>query len=457
MCAAASPIRSVATLPQLNLHAAGLDIGASEIWACVPEGCAVRAVRGFAPFTADLHALADWLQACGVDPGAMESTGVFWIPVFEILEARGLRVYLVHARYIKKVPGKKTDVLDCQWIQQLHTYGLLHAAFRPDAEMAALRAYIRHRDTLMRYRSAHIQHMQKALHLMNIRLSQVLSDITGVTGLTIIRALLAGEHDPVQLAQYRNPRCARSEAEIAQALTGHYRDEHLFALRHAVERYDFYTAQIQACDAEIERKYTAFKPLVDLELQPLAPAQRRKRRPGNAPAFDLRTALYQVSGVDLTRIDGIDALTAQTVLSEIGLDMDRWPTVKHFTSWLGLAPHNAISGGKVLSRGTPKTSNRANTALRMAAQAVSRSQSAIGALYRRMRAKHGSAKANVATVHKLARLIYYLLKTRQQYVDPGQELYEARYRARALERLKRRAAKLGAQVVMPQPQAVNVS
>ena len=260
------------SLKQINLNAAGLDIGAAEIWTCVPEGRDKVSVRVFETFTVELHRLADWLEQCGIETVAMESTGVYWIPVYEILEARGLEVYLVNARHIKNVPGKKSDVLDCQWIQQLHTYGLLKASFRPEADMVALRAYIRHRDNLIRYRSAHIQHMQKALHLMNIQLTNVITDITGQTGLQIIRAIVAGEHDPVQLAQYRDPRCRSSEVEIAKALSGHYQPEHLFALKQAVELYDFYNQQLQACDAEIEGKYVAIKPVVDLDTNPLPPA-----------------------------------------------------------------------------------------------------------------------------------------------------------------------------------------
>jgi transposase len=274
-------------------------------------------------------------------------------------------VYLVNARHIKNVPGKKTDVLDCQWIQQLHTYGLLRASFRPAEEMCALRSYLRHRDNLIRYRSAHIQHMQKALDLMNLRLTNVISDITGQTGMQIIRAILAGEHDPVKLAQYRDPRCRSSQAEIAKALEGHYKPEHLFTLQQAVEGYDFYSRQIKACDVELESKYQTFKPQVDIETQPLPPAKKKPRRQATHPDFDLRLHLYQLTGVDLTQIDGLDALTVQTIISEIGLDMSKWPTVKHFTSWLGLAPHNDISGGKVLKSRTKKSKGRANLAFRL--------------------------------------------------------------------------------------------
>ena len=434
-------------LEQINFNAAGLDIGAAEIWACVPPNRDEQPVRCFDTFTVDLHALADWLEECGIETVAMESTGVYWIPIYEILEARGFEVNLINARHIKNVPNKKTDVLDCQWIQKLHTYGLLQASFRPVEEMCSLRSYLRQRDNLIRYRSGHIQHMQKALHQMNIQLTNVISDITGQTGMQIIRAIVAGEHEPVKLAQYRDPRCRSSQSEIAKSLEGHYKAEHLFALQQALEGYDFYTQQIKACDLEIEQKYRAFKPQVDIEEEPLPPARKKSRRQATHPDFELRSYLYQMSGVDLTQIDGIDALTAQTIIGEIGLDMSKWKTVKHFTSWLGLAPHNDISGGKVLKRKTKKTDNRANTALRIAAQSAGRSQSALGGFYRRMRAKHGSPKAITATAHKMARMVYHMLKYRVPYIDPGQDYYEQKYRDRVIKNLQRKAQELGMQLV----------
>lgn len=435
------------SLKQLNLNAAGLDIGAAEMWACVPEGRDERSVRMFGTFTPDLHTLAEWLAQCGVSTVAMESTGVYWIPVYEILEERGFEVYLVNARHIKNVPGKKTDVLDCQWIQQLHTYGLLQASFRPSEDLCALRAYVRQRDNLIRYRSAHIQHMQKAMHLMNVQLAQVLSDVTGVTGMKIMRAIVAGEREPHHLAQFRDHRCARSEAEIAKALTGNYRPEHVFALRQALELYDYYTQQIQACDREIEQHYSAIKPVFEQELPPLPPAAPASRKAGSAPAFDLRTCLYQLTGVDLTAVDGLDSVLAQKIIAEIGTDMSKWPTVKHFTSWLRLAPKNEISGGKLLRSKSGKTTNRAAAAFRMAAQAISRSDSASGAFYRRIKAKHGAPKAIVATAHRIARIVYRMLKYREAYVDPGADHYEQQYRQRAVKNLKRKAVKLGFKLV----------
>lgn len=444
-------ITDLENLEHINLNAAGLDIGAAEIWACVPANRDEQAVRCFETFTVDLHALADWLEGCGIETVAMESTGVYWIPIYEILEARGLSVNLVNARHIKNVPGKKTDVLDCQWIQKLHTYGLLQASFRPDEEMTTLRSYLRHRDNLIRYRSAHIQQMQKALHQMNLQLTNVISDITGQTGLQILRAIVAGEHDPLILAQYRDRRCKSSQSEIAKSLEGHYKAEHLFALRQALEGYDFYTQQLKTCDTEIEHKYKTFKPHPDSPAQPLPPSKKKSRRQATHPDYDLRTYLYQLSGVDLTQIDGIEALSAQTIISEIGLDMSKWPTVKHFTSWLGLAPHNDISGGKVLKSKTKKTTNRANTALRLAAQSAGRSQSALGGFYRRIRAKHGSPKAITATAHKIARIVYHLLKYRDQYIDPGQDYYQQKYRERVVRNLKRKAKDLGMELVPAAP------
>jgi transposase len=434
-------------LEQINADAAGLDIGAEEIWACVPAGRDSTSVRVFPTFTADLHALADWLQACQVKTVAMESTGVYWIPVYEILESRGFEVYLVNARYIKNVPGRKTDVLDCQWIQQLHSYGLLHASFRPSEEICALRALARHRDNLIQHRSVHIQHMQKALELMNVKLTEVVSDITGVTGLSIIRAIVDGERDPQCLASFRQSGCKKSEAQIAKALQGNYKPEHVFVLKQSLAQYDFYLRQIQECDAEMEAMYAAL-PLSDPESRAPSPPEPKGGKPRkNQANYDLATTLYELVGVDLTAIDGIDALTAQTIITEIGLDVSAWPTVKHFTSWLGLAPHNDISGGKVLRTRTKKTKNKANLAFRLAAQSVHRSQSAVGAFYRRMKSRHGPAKATTATAHKLARMVYFMLKNRTDYVDPGVTYYEQQYRDRTIRNLKRKAASLGMELV----------
>ncbi len=430
-------------LEQINLHAAGLDIGSEEIYACVPADRDEHSVRVFPTFTVDLHALAHWLTTCQIETVAMESTGVYWIPIYEILVAQGFEVYLVNARHVKNVPGRKTDILDCQWIQQLHTYGLLRASFRPPEEICALRAMARHRDNLIRYRSAHIQHMQKTLQLMNVKLTEVVSDITGVTGLSIIRAIVVGERNPYQLARLRQSGCAKSEEEIAKALQGNYKPEHVFVLKQALAQYDFYLQQIQECDAQMEAMYAALPPS-DPDDRVSPPPRRKGGKPRkNQAHFDLAASLYQVVGVDLTAIDGIDALTAQTIITEIGTDVNAWPTVKHFTSWLGLSPHNDKTGGKIIRSRTKKTQNRANLALRIAAHSLTRSQSAVGAFYRRMRAKHGPAKAITATAHKLARMVYFMLKNRAAYVDPGVTYYDQLYRDRTIRNLKRRAAALG--------------
>jgi len=430
-------------VPVINPNAAGLDIGSEEIWACVPVNRAAQPVRKFGTYTPDLHALADWLQSCGVETVAMESTGVYWIPIYEILEVRGFEVYLVNARHLKHVPGRKSDWQDCQWIQRLHSLGLLNGSFRPEGEMCALRAYRRHRATLIEHRAAHIQHMQKALHEMNVQLTQVLSDITGVTGMAILRAIVAGERDPLLLAQLRNPCCAKPEAELVKALTGNYRAEHVFALKQALALYDAYTEQIRECDREIERQYSVLKPVHDDDLPPLDTSDKPNTHSKNGPSYDARTLLYQLLGVDLIAITGLNASTVEDIVSEIGTDIDCWPTDKHFCSWLGLAPHNDISGGKVLRSHTLKTHNRAGQAFRLAAQSVSRTQTALGAYFRRMRARCGPQKAIVATAHKLARIFYFMLKHRTPFHDIGADEYDKRERKREIARLQKKAAKLG--------------
>lgn len=433
-------------LEQLNANAAGLDIGAEEIYACVPNDRDPSPIRSFSTYTVDLYRLADWLKSCDIDMVAMESTGIYWIPVYEILEERGFDVSLVNARHLKNVPGRKSDVSDCEWLQQLHTYGLLRSSFRPDEEICVLRALVRHRHGLIESRSQQIQLMQKALEQMNIKLTQVVSDITGVTGLRIINSILQGESNPKKLAKLRDPKCKKDEKEIAKALQGSYRTEHLFALRQAVEAFEFFHRQLQACDREIEAYYASLPPAPPGEdTSPPAPRGQKARK--NQANFDLSTSLYRTVGVDLTQIDGIHALTAQTIIAEIGLDMSRWPTVKHFSSWLGLSPQNEISGGKVLRTRTKRTKNRASTALRMAAQSLHHSNSALGGFYRRMRAKHGPAKAITATAHKLARIIYYMLRDRTPYRDPGVDYYEQEYQRRAIRNLKHRAKGFGLQLV----------
>jgi transposase len=436
--------------PHVNPHAAGLDIGSEEIWVCVPEDRDAEPVRPFGTFTPDLYALADWLATCRIATVAMESTGVYWIPVYEILEARGFQVHLVNARHLKHVPGRKTDVKDCQWIQYLHTCGLLSGSFRPEAEMCAVRAYLRHRATWLDYRAAHIQHRQKALQQMHVQLPQVLTDITGTTGLAIIRAIVAGERDPVHLAQVRDPRCAHSTEEIAKALTGHYRAEHVFALQQALALYDVYTALVRECDAAIERQFQAIMPVWDDDLPPLNRQNKASSPSKHAPAYDARGMLYQLTGVDLVAIPGLHASTVQTIVAEIGLDLGKWPHEKAFCAWLGLAPRHEISGGKVWRRSTLKTRNRAGQALRLAAQAAGRSQSGLGAFYRRMRARLGPKSAIVATAHKIARIIDHLLTHRTSFRDLSPEEYSQRIRAREIAAMRKKAARLGLTLVESQ-------
>lgn len=448
--------RGVNVLEQINVNAAGIDIGAEEVYVAVPPDRDEQSTRVFSTFTADLHSLVSWLKACRIETVAMEATGVYWVPLYEILEAAGLQVYLVNARHLKNVSGRKTDVLDCEWLQQLHSYGLLSPSFRPPEEIVAIRSVVRQREMLVQYRAAHIQHMQKALTLMNVRLTSVLSDITGVTGMKIIRAILAGERDPQVLAGLRDERCLKSEAEIAQALTGHYKREHLFALKQALALYDAYDQQLQECDAELEAMYKDSAPPTDPPSTPPKPRRQKPRK--NQAHFDLAEALWRMIGVDLTQIDGIDALTVQKVISEIGTDMSRWPTVKHFTSWLRLCPNNKITGGKVQQRGVLPTTNRASTALRVASASLKKSDSALGAYYRRMRARLGAPAAITATAHKLARIIYFLLKNLQNYHDVGAAAFEQQHRDQSLRYLQRQAAKLGFRLEPSSPSpGLNVS
>ena len=442
-----APAKETESLLIVNPDAAVLDIGQDEIWVCVPADRDAPAVRPFGTYTPDLNALADWLEACHIRTVALESTGVYWIPIYEILDARGLKVYVVNARHLKHVPGRKSDIQDCQWIQRLHTYGLLTASFRPVADICAIRSYVRQRAMLIEYRAAHIQHMQKALQQMNVQLMQVLSDITGKTGLAIIRAILAGEHDPRQLATLRDERCAKTEAEIVKALTGNYRTEHLFALKQAVALYDMYTTQIQECDTELERLWQAQRPARDQDLPSLDTRDKRNTHSKNAPAYDARTLLYQVVGVDLVAISGLNVSTVQDILSDTGLDLSAFPSEKHFCSWLNVAPRNDISGGKVLRSRTLKSGNRAGQAFRMAAQAVSRKQDEFGAYYRRQRARLGPEQAIVATAHKIARAYYHVLKHRTPFRSLSADEYEQQVRQREVAHLKKKAAKLGFTIV----------
>ena len=436
--------RLPAELSRVSLNAAGIDVGASSHFVAVPEDRWDQPVREFEAFTADLYRLADWLAECRVETVAMESTGVYWIPLFGVLEERGFEVMLVDPSRIKNVPGRKTDVLDCQWLQQLHTYGLLSGSFRPEGEIRCLRSYLRQRAMLVEYASHHIQHMQKALTQMNVKLQHVISNITGKTGMTIIEAIVGGERNPRKLAALRDPRTRANEEIIARSLQGHWREEHIFELTQALELYRTYQDKIAQCDREIERQLGRFEDRGNGE-PPAGDAGKRSQ--GNAPRFDLRNHLHRMTGVDLTRIDGVDAFTALKVVGEIGTDMTRWPSAKHFASWLGLSPNNRITGGKVISSRTKANANRAAAALRLAANALHRSNSALGAFLRRKKAHLGAPKAITATAHKLARIIYSMLRYGQGYVDAGAQYYESQYRERALRAARQRAAQLGYQLV----------
>ncbi|MEE4238488.1 MAG: IS110 family transposase [Anderseniella sp.] len=429
----------------INLNAAGIDVGSRSHYVAVAPDRDPQPVQEFSTFTADLERLADWLQRCGITTVAMESTGVYWIPLFELLESRGFEVKLVNSHHVKNVPGRKTDVLDCQWIQQLHTFGLLSGSFRPDDAICVLRAHMRQRDNLARYAGAHIQHMQKALNQMNIQLHHVVSDLTGVTGMKIIRAILAGERDPQVLAEHRDRRCKNPVETIAKALQGNWREEHLFALRQALELFDVYQQKIHDCDQAIAGVLDTFEKQGDGNTP--APVRRQKRS-RNTPDIDLHERLFQLTGVDLTRIDALNPHSVLKILSETGTDMTRWPSAKQFASWLGLSPGNRISGGKRIGKSkTTPSANRAAAAFRMAAQSLHSSQSALGGFFRRQKARLGSPKAVTATAHKLARIFYSMLKNKTAYDAPDADYYEVQYRKRVMTNLRKRAAQMGFDLV----------
>jgi transposase len=436
------------TLTLLNPDAAGIDVGASEHYVAVPADRDQQAVRRFGAFTEDLHKLAQWLKQCGVRTVALESTGVYWIPLYQILEDHGLVVRLVNARHVKHVPGRKSDVQDCQWLQQLESFGLLTGSFRPEAKICVLRSYMRQRQMLISNASRYIQQMQKALTQMNLKLHQVISDLSGQTGMRIVRAILQGERDRLKLAALKDPRVKSSSERIAKSLEGDYRAEHLFALRQAVELYDYYQQKIAECDQVIFKEMQSLETRAAPDSVLPTPLKRKARSRHNAIPFDSQAELYRIMGVDLTRIDGLNEATVQLILSELGLDLcKKWPSEAQFCSWLGLCPNNEISGGKVLRRGTRKVINRVTNALRMCAESLLNSKSALGAYARRMRAKRDSKIAISATAHKLARLIYRTLKYGQEYSDIGQAQYEAKYRINALKSLQKRARQLGVQLV----------
>ena len=439
---------SPTVLDRINPNVAGIDCGSAEHFVAVPPDRDSTPVQCFKTFTSDLQRLVDWLKACRVTSVAMEATGVYWIPIYEMLESRGLEVLLVNARHLKNVPGRKSDVSDCEWIRELHSVGLLRGSFRPTDAIVALRAYLRHRQTLIDSAGTYVQRMQKALVQMNLQLPLVVSDITGLTGLRILRDIIAGQRDPHHLAEHRDPHCRASKAEIIAALTGNYRPEHLFVLQQNLELFDTCQVQLAACDRAIDVHLHTLTASVATPPTPL-PAPRVTKKPrDNEPRFDIRTLLHHLTGgVDLTQIDGIQPYTALKLISEIGTDMNRWATEKHFTSWLTLAPNNKISGGRLLSSRTQPSANRAAAILRLSAMSLGRTDTALGAFYRRLAARTGKPQAITATARKLAILVYRALKGEFRYHDPGAAAYDAQQRTRALRRLRQRAAILGFELV----------
>jgi transposase len=440
-------------LPVLDPTAAGVDIGATEIYVAVHPDCDPEPVRSFSTFTEDLHLLADWLKACSVKSVAMESTGVYWIPLFQILESRGFEVCLVNARYYQNVPGRRTDVSDCQWLRHLHSVGLLRSSFRPADQVCALRSLVRHRESLIQSASSHVLRMQKALDQMNLQIHHVISDITGITGLRIIEAVLAGERDPARLAGLRDGRIKASVETITKSLVGDFRREHLFTLRQSLAAWRHYQKLMTECDREIEEQLQAFGSAIDVQEKPLPPSKVPGRsRYTNEPSFDLRGHLYRVFGVDLTAVPGISTLTAHTLLAEIGPDLLRFRSAAAFSSWLGLCPDNDISGGKKLSVKTRPVNNRASSALRMAVNGLYKSQTWLGNFFRRMRGKLGAPKAITATAHKLARIVYRLLSTRQPYDESVFANMEQTNRLRREGKLKAQAKALGFDIFPAQTQ-----
>ena len=445
----------VEPLNTIEPNAAGIDIGASSHFVAVPADRDGEPVREFSAFTSGLHALADWLQACGVTTVAMESTGVYWIALYDILQDRGIEVFLVNAQHVRGVPGRKSDVLDCQWLQQLHSYGLLRRSFRPDADFVKLRTYLRHRGDLIDARSSLIQQIQKALTLCNVQLHLVVTDIAGETGMKIIRDILAGNHSPESLAQHRDPRCKASAEQIAEALRGEYREENLFLIRQTMCLYDAYGERLAECDRVLakllpnvvdDHRAETQRPLL-----PASPKKQSKRRPKEAQ-FEIREPLYQLVGVDLTAIPGLGELTALQLIGEIGVDMARWPDADHFASWTTLAPSCRITGGKSRSSRRPATAHRVAEILRMAAMNAGRTQTALGGFYRRLSVRAGKAKAVVATAAKIARLVYLMIRNAMPYKDSGCAAYEERYRERVIRNLERRAKALGLRL-LPDPQS----
>jgi transposase len=443
----------LASLPVQQAHAAGIDVGDATHWACVeatPDGS--DTVRAFPAHTPGLRQLVAWLRHCGVTTVALEATGVYAHVLFLTLIEERFTVVLAPPQFARQIKGRpKTDKRDCQWIQRLHKHGLLPAVFQPDEATQTLRDYVRQRANLVRLSGQHIRRLQKALGLMNLKLTQVLGDVTGVTGLKVIRAILAGQRDPEQLAKLRDRRCKHSAAEIAQALDGRYRPEHLTELRCNLALWEKYQEVIADLDAVIAAQLRAMRR--QTELPPLPPKPRVRGRKPHDPGFDVRTALYYATGVDLTAIEGIDEVHALTLVSELGTDFTKWPTVKHFTCWLGLCPNWQKTGGKVKSSQTRRGKKRAARALRLAAWGLMRSKSYLGAYLRRQRARLGAPKAITATAHKLARIVYHLVRYGLAYVRQTEAADAEQVRERLEKQLRRRARELGYELHPIEPPA----
>jgi transposase len=436
------------SLEVVHPDAAGIDIGNESHYVAVPPDRDSQPVRRFGCTTAELKTMAEWLKQCGICTVAMRSTGVYWIAVYDILEASGVEVYLVNARDTKNLPGHKSDVQESQWLMKLHTYGLLRNSFRPSQEIRTMRTFWRQRNDLVRAATSHIQRMQKALTQMNVQLANVLSDITGVTGQAIIKAILAGERDPHKLAELRDPRVKASKGQIARYLEGNWQPDLLFVLKQEQEGYEFCQKQMAACDEQLKQYLQNREDRSQgVPLPKETRKGRLKKKKGNAPQFDLRAELFRMSGTDLTQIDGIDVMTAMTILSEAGWDMSKWQTENHFVSWLRLCPDNRISGDRIIGKGRLPTNNRATIILKMAATSLRESNTYLGAQFRRLRTRLGPPIAIKAMAAKLARLVYRMLRYGMKYVDQGVELYEARHRTRQIKHLKANATKLGFQLV----------
>lgn len=441
-----------AGLPVIHERAAGIDIGSRFHVVAVAPDLTDEPIQTFQAFTADLNRMAEWLVSVGVRTVAMESTGVYWVPAFEVLETRGINVILANAREARAVPGRKSDVNDAQWLQRLHACGLLRASFRPARDIAALRVYLRLRERLLDYTAAHIQHMQKALTFMNLQLHHVVSDVTGVTGMNIIRAIVGGQRDPNELAKMRDVRCKASIETIRAALVGNYQPEHVFALTQALALYDFYQTRISECDHQIENSLAILNADKTTPAAPMPKPRHRTKQP-NEVRFDVRAVLYQLTGRDLTQIHGVGPYLALRLIAECGTDLSKWRTAKHFTSWLTLSPGCKISGGRVLSAHTEKTTNRVTAHLRLATVTVGRTNTALGAFYRRLAARIGKSKAVTATARKIAVLFYNAMRFGTDYRDPGADHYESQYRERVVKNLHRRAAEFG--YVLQQAESVS--